>query len=72
MFELTGLICGYIKDNMNQEEGILCLAFLEHIITKVDNNLESVEKIWVELHILLNHSLKTKPLDPLALQLTVS
>ena len=30
--ELTSLICSNIKDNINQEEGVYCLAFLEHII----------------------------------------
>jgi hypothetical protein len=61
MHELIALICAYVRENMNQEEGILCLAFLEHVIGKLESNLETLEKIWVELHLLLNQSLKTKP-----------
>ncbi len=32
LLELTSLICSNIRENLNQEEGILCLGFLEHII----------------------------------------
>ncbi len=45
---------------MNQEEGALCLAFLDHLIVKkIDHNsLESLEKLWVEMHLLVGNILK--------------
>ncbi|CDW90832.1 sec7 domain containing protein [Stylonychia lemnae] len=64
--ELITLVCACIRENLNQEEGILCLAFLEHLIAQSDQNLETQEKIWVELHLLLNMCLKNKPLDLLS------
>lgn len=45
--ELISLLCAQARDNYNQEEGTLCLAFLDHIIHKqTDHGVETLEKLW--------------------------
>ena len=58
--ELINLLSSQIRDNLNQEEGALCLAFLDHLILKkIDHNsLESLEKLWVEMHLLVGIIMK--------------
>ncbi len=50
---------------MNQEEGAICLAFLDHLILKkIDHNsLESLEKLWVEMHLLVGLIMKPQRAD---------
>jgi hypothetical protein len=50
---------------MNQEEGAICLAFLDHLILKkIDHNsLESLEKLWVEMHLLVGLIIKPQKAD---------
>jgi hypothetical protein len=58
--ELINLLSTQIRENINQEEGAICLAFLDHLILKkIDHNsLESLEKLWVEMHLLVNLIIK--------------
>jgi hypothetical protein len=50
---------------LNQEEGAICLAFLDHLILKkIDHNsLESLEKLWVEMHLLVGLIIKPQKSD---------
>ena len=32
LHELISVICSQIRENLNQEDGTLCLAFLDHLI----------------------------------------
>eukprot|EP00347_Sterkiella_histriomuscorum_P023819 403333278 len=62
--ELITMICQCVRETLNQEEGILCLAFLSHLIKNSEKTLDNVEKIWIELHLLITSCLKTKQVDP--------
>lgn len=58
--QLISVLCSQIRDNLNQEDGTLCLAFVHHILNKTEHSIEILEKIWFELHMLLNQSLRLK------------
>lgn len=45
MHELVTFISGHIRESMNQEEGVLCLSFIKHIIAK-STTLDTIEKLW--------------------------
>ena len=68
LHELISVICSQIRENLNQEDGTLCLAFLDHLIQKTDqHSAETYEKLWIEVHLLVNTSLKSErnsPLEP--------
>lgn len=68
LHELLSVICQQIRENLNQEDGTLCLAFLDHLVQKIDQNSpETYEKLWIEVHLLVNTSLKAdrnSPMEP--------
>ena len=61
LHELIVSICSQVRENQTQEDGTLCLAFLSHIISSQGGaSLETVEKLWIEMHLLIGSSLKSK------------